>query len=32
MYIKAIIERDALLENKRGPIPPTPKPITIEDV
>ena len=32
MYIKAIEERDALPEDKRGPIPPIPEPITIEDV
>ena len=30
--IKAVEERDALPEDKRGPIPPIPKPITIEDV
>ena len=31
-YIKAVEERDALPEDKHGPIQPTPKPITIEDV
>ena len=31
-YIKAIEEHDALLEDKRGPIPPIPEPIIIEDI